>query len=123
MVNGQLTLCYDSAALELQAVSDDVGSPYLDSVNTAILSQSMWLLRTTLLGEATLLFASSASAGSATGGTIFTLYFRVLESACDSTTITLSIPEMKSSTGTSGDFVTPYETVNGVITVAKPSNP
>lgn len=120
MVNGQLVLRYDPQALALQAVTDDPESPYVAEVNGAILEagKTLWSFNTSDEGEARLVFASSAAMGKATGGTMFTLSFRILSASAHGTSLSLEIPEMRSNNAAdAADYHTNVAVQNGFVIV------
>lgn len=120
MVNGQIWVQYDPEMLEIQAVSDDPDYMYFEDINSKIIkSNYMWQFAVPEAGVAKFAFAGSASAGSAVGGTIFTLTFKVLENAT-TTEIAIAVPDgdMNANDGTFDDDAAVELTfVNGVITV------
>ncbi len=122
MVNGQIWIQYDPEMLEIQAVSDDPDYMYFEDINTKIIkSNYMWQFAVPEAGTAKFAFASSASAGSAVGGTIFTLTFKVLEDATTSEIVVL-VPDgdMNANDGSvegGADADVELTYVNGVITV------
>lgn len=123
IVNGQIQITYDPTALELQEVWDDPDCPYFEEYNTAILnSKYLWAFKVPVAGQANMAFASSGTAGTTAGGTIYTLTFKVLDAAKASNAITLTVPEMCSNNSTRDNIVADYDTdpalVNATVTVA-----
>lgn len=122
MVNGQLWIQYDPECLEIQEVWDDPDNPYFEEINQTIIKSSfMWQFAVPEAGLAKFAFATSASAGSAVGGTIFTLTFKVLDAASTSN-ITIVVPDgdMNSNDGlveNAADAEVAPTYVDGVITV------
>ncbi len=99
LVNGRIFLTYDPTVLELQEVCDDPDNPYFENVNTAILDSSfMWMFASPKAGKANFVFATSSSAGNATGGAIYTLTFKLLKEA-DASAIVVTVPEMRTNNG------------------------
>ena len=123
MVYGCINLFFDPNALELLPVSDNPDSPYVNDVNMDIMPENCtWTFSTPSPGTLEFVFLSSAFCGSAQGGTMFTLTFRVLEGIGESTDFQWYIPFMLSGIafdGTPNDYDTPYRFESGIISVKK----
>ncbi len=124
MVNAQIWIEYDPNSLEIQEVWDDIDNPYFEEINTKIIkSNAMWAFAVPSPGTAKFAFASSASTGTTAGGTIFTLTFKVLDTAASTSEIVVSVgqDDMCCNDGvTNGgeDFPGEWSSEAGVITVA-----
>lgn len=106
MVNGQLVVRYDPAVLALRTVTDDPESPYAAALNTALFrDEPFWALYESAPGEVHLAFASGASSGAATGGTLLTLAFEIVSETPGGTTVSLAVPEMYSVAESDGKRV------------------
>ena len=124
MVNAQIWVEYDPTSLEIQEVWDDVDNPYFEGVNTKIIkSSAMWAFDVPTPGTAKFAFASSSAQGTTAGGTIFTLTFKVLDTATASTEITVTVGDNDlccndGVTAGGEDFPGEWTDGIGIITVA-----
>lgn len=119
LVNGRIFLSYDPTVLELQTVCEDEYNPYFETVNADIFDSSfMWGFASPAAGSAKFVFATSKDTGSATGGVMFTLTFKLLKEA-DTSAVTLAVPEMCANDG-SEDRNAVLTLVDGSVTVTKP---
>lgn len=106
MVNGHIQVVYDPSALELQKVWDDVDNPYFEAPNAEIFtSKYMCAFQAPVAGQANFAFASSATRGTTVGGTMYTLTFKVLETANAVNTIRVVVPEMCGNNTQSADNI------------------
>lgn len=120
-VNARLQIVYDPAVLEPVAVSDDIDDPYIDDVNTDIINgDTMWASNLAAEGDFRFVYVSSADVGAATGGTLFTLTFRVLAEAATQTAVTVNVIEVRANDGTTedgSDYIPTVATQAGGVTV------
>ena len=123
MVNAQIWIEYDPTCLEIQEVWEDEDNPYFEEINTKIIkSNAMWAFDVPTPGTAKFAFASSSALGTTAGGTIFTLTFKVLDTATVSTDITVTVGDEDlccndGVTDAGEDFKGTWTDGTGVITV------
>ena len=126
MVNGQIWIKYDPTVLEIQEVWDDEDNPYFEDINTKIFKGTyMWAFAVPQAGTAKMAFATSSAKGTTQGGVMFTLTFKVLDTA-ENSEITFEVPEMCSNDGVTNageDFAVEPSFVNGVVTIEKEAAP
>ncbi len=116
LVNARIFLTYDPTVLELQKVCDDEDNPYFENVNTEIVDSScMWAFAAPSAGKANFVFVSSADQGNATGGTLYTLTFKLLKESYKGA-IKITVPEMRSNNG-GEDFDAAVTMVEGAVNV------
>ena len=121
LVNGRIFLRYDPTVLELQKVCEDEDNPYVASVHPAIFDNAcMWGFAAPQAGRANFVFATSSDSGSATGGVMYTLTFKLLATATKGA-ITVTVPEMRCNNG-GEDYDAALTLVNGDV-VVKPFDP
>ena len=120
LVSGRIYLDFDTSALALVKVTDDEDNPYLESVNTDILPEKCLWVFDVSNGCATLHFTMSG-AGSAKGGELYRLTFLVLDTASDSTAISVRTAALKSNSGKSS-VTAKATTVNGTVAITRPVN-
>ena len=121
LVNGRIFLQYDSSVMELQKVCADEDNPYFETVNPAVFdSACMWGFAVPTAGRANFVFATSKDSGSAVGGVMYTLTFKLLRTT-DGGAVTVTVPEMRRNNG-GEDFDAMLTLVSGDVTV-KPFDP
>ena len=122
MVNGQIWIEYNPQCLELLEVWEDEDCPYFEDINTSIFKSSyMWMFGAPTPGVAEIAFASSSSKGTTAGGVMFTLTFKVLDTAYTSDIdVVVGDDDMSCNDGvTAGgeDFKATWTAGKGTITV------
>ena len=110
IVAGELYIQYDSDVLQLQS---EVFSTTPEVLNGAYALS----IRCPAEGDMELRFSTSATVGSAQGGTILRLSFRVRKDFHTDTTILCEVPQMISCDG-NGQYDTPVTVINGTISPA-----
>ncbi len=101
----------------------DSDNPYFEEINTKIIkSSAMWAFAVPAPGVAKFAFASSAATGTTAGGTMFTLTFKVLDTAAATSDIVVSVGQDDIScndgvTNGGEDFQAEWISEKGVITV------
>ncbi len=122
LTNAQIKIVYDPTALALVPVyvdDPDAANIYCGDFNEAILPEgSVAELIQPQAGRLLFAFASPSKQGRATGGTLFTLTFTILDGAKATNALTMTVPELNANeTGEGRDDYPEAVVTSGAVTL------